>query len=416
MGHSWSQRAYYISRGQWCWDCAHYSENATSAAMQMLAKSRGGQFLSKRWLGTGLKHRWKCALGHVWQAKPNSITQGRWCPECSGRLSERICRAYFEKVFRTRFPPAWPKWLTNSRGYFMELDGYSKKLSVAFEFQGIQHYKSTRFFHQGDRNVRLQRSDDARKRQLCKRNGVRLILVPYTLKHGQYPDFILTACRRLGIKPPAVGKNFKVDLRRTFSPDTLEQLRSIAQKRGGVLLAVAYLGSNKPISWSCAKGHTWAATPSSIKMGSWCPACSNRIKWSLTDIGSWARANGLQCLSKRYTHNRQKLEWVCPKGHNWHAQWNSVRIGSRCPDCAGTRKKTIGEVQALAERRGWACLSKRYIGADKVLRFRCSRGHAIGKTWTQLRLGLPCQPCAGNQSRSIAAKKQWAQRRALIAS
>lgn len=411
LGHLWSQRAYYIGRGQWCWDCAHHLENATPAAMQALAKSRGGQFLSKRWRGTGQKHSWKCALGHLWRAKPNSITQGRWCPECSGRLSERICRAYFEKIFRTRFPPTWPKWLMNSRGHFMELDGYSKTLSLAFEFQGVQHYKSTRFFHQGDRTVRLQRSDDARKARLCRENGVRLILVPYTLKQGQYPEFILAACRSLGIRPPKIGKDFRIDLRKTFSPDTLEQLRSLAQERGGALLSDAYLGSNVPISWSCAKGHSWAATPSSIKMGSWCPVCSEKIKWSLVDIESWAKANGLMCLSKRYTHNRQRLEWKCRKGHVWQAQWNSVRSGSRCPDCAGKRKKTIGEVQVLAKRRGWLCLSKRYLGADKVLRFRCSRGHAIGKTWTQLRRGIACGPCFGHKNRSMAAKRRWAKRR-----
>lgn len=414
MGHLWSQRAYYISRGQWCWDCAHHSENATPAAMHSLAESRGGKFLSKNWKGTGVKHRWKCGLGHTWHAKPNSITQGRWCPECSGRLSERICRTYFETIFRSRFPPAWPKWLTNSRGHFMELDGYSKRLSLAFEFQGIQHYKSTRIFHKGNRDVQLQRLDDARKRRLCQTNGVRLFLVPYTLQHKRYPEFILAACRRLGIKVPTVSRNFKVDLRKTFSPDALEQLRSIAQRRGGTLLADTYLGSNKPIPWSCVKGHAWAATPSSIKMGSWCPVCSKKSKWSLVDIGAWATENGLQCLSKRYTHNRQRLEWACPKGHVWHAQWNSVRIGSRCPDCAGTRKKTIGEVRALAKQRGWTCLSKRYIGANEVLRFRCSRGHAIGKTWTQLRLGITCGTCFGHKNRSKAAERRWAKRRATI--
>jgi hypothetical protein len=29
--------------------------------------------------------KWKCARGHVWEAPPDSIQSGRWCPQCRGR-------------------------------------------------------------------------------------------------------------------------------------------------------------------------------------------------------------------------------------------------------------------------------------------------------------------------------------------
>lgn len=413
-GHRWAQRAYYIIRGQWCWACAHFSEKATPAYMQELAASRGGRFLSKGWRGTGVKHSWQCALGHMWQAKPNSITQGRWCPECSGRLSERICRAYFERIFRTKFSPAWPIWLTNARGFRMELDGFSKKLSLAFEFQGVQHYRATRFFHQRDRTIALQRTDDRRKRTLCRRHGITLIQVPYKLSHEGYPKFIGRVCAQAGIPIPTRGKPFRIDLGKAFSPDHLAPLRKIATSRRGELLSTAFLGNKGPLEWKCTKGHTWEAIPTSIQRGSWCPLCASRRKWRIEDIVAWAAARSLRCSSKVYTHNRQRLIWLCKKGHSWQAQWNSVRIGSRCPDCAGTRKKTIGEVQKLAGSRGWKCTSKIYIGADRPLRFLCAKEHAIKKTWTQLRLGIRCHLCLGSKERSLAAVRAWATRRGRL--
>lgn len=277
-GHQWAQRAYSLLRGQWCWDCDHSSPKATVDYMKKLATSKGGRFLSKRWRGTGTKHKWGCALGHIWNATPNSITQGRWCPECSDRLSERICRAYFEQIFHTPFRPAWPEWLTNSRGQRMELDGFSKRLALAFEFQGVQHYKPSRFFHQGNRTFKIQRADDLRKHRLCRAHGVRLIHVPHTIKPENYLKLIRDECRHKGARFPKIPRAFRVDLRKASSPNTLSRLQKVAAKKGGRLLAGSYLGSTAALLWRCKKHHSWKASPSSILSGSWCPVCAKKAR------------------------------------------------------------------------------------------------------------------------------------------
>jgi len=52
-------------------------------AMQVIARSRGGTFLSTEFLGEGYKHRWKCKEGHEWEARPRDIKHhGSWCPTC----------------------------------------------------------------------------------------------------------------------------------------------------------------------------------------------------------------------------------------------------------------------------------------------------------------------------------------------
>ena len=54
----------------------------TLADMQELAKSRGGQCLSTDYVDIKSKLKWKCALGHEWEATPRLHLAGHWCQEC----------------------------------------------------------------------------------------------------------------------------------------------------------------------------------------------------------------------------------------------------------------------------------------------------------------------------------------------
>ena len=51
--------------------------------MQGLASLRGGKCLSPAYVHAHHKLEWECGEGHRWEAKPNYIQQGGWCPECA---------------------------------------------------------------------------------------------------------------------------------------------------------------------------------------------------------------------------------------------------------------------------------------------------------------------------------------------
>ena len=53
--------------------------------MRQVAARRGGKCLSKKYLNNRTKLQWQCAKGHIWEAPPNTIQQGHWCPTCGGR-------------------------------------------------------------------------------------------------------------------------------------------------------------------------------------------------------------------------------------------------------------------------------------------------------------------------------------------
>ena len=53
--------------------------------MHALAKERGGECLSTKYINTRTKLKWQCAKGHIWDAQYSTIRRGSWCPTCAGQ-------------------------------------------------------------------------------------------------------------------------------------------------------------------------------------------------------------------------------------------------------------------------------------------------------------------------------------------
>lgn len=82
-GHAWEAPAAGVLQGAWCRQCYYDSMRSNIKAMKNMARARGGDCLSKEYVDSATKLQWQCSIGHTWYAIPHSITQGRWCPECS---------------------------------------------------------------------------------------------------------------------------------------------------------------------------------------------------------------------------------------------------------------------------------------------------------------------------------------------
>ena len=106
---------------------------------------------------------------------------------------ELICRAYLEKLFNKPFAKARPDFLRNpvtGGDYNLELDCFNSELKLALEYNGVQHYKFTPYFHKNKEAFMNQKYRDEMKRTRCKEYGIRLIEVPYTIKHHMIESFI----------------------------------------------------------------------------------------------------------------------------------------------------------------------------------------------------------------------------------
>lgn len=175
-GHQVSMMLGNIRRGSWCRLC--YEESLRLDGLRIaneIAAEHKGECLSTSYVNTGSLLQMKCKEGHTWGACLDNLVYGEtWCPYCRLKC-ERKCRDIFEALTGKQFPKMKPKWLQG-----LELDGFCKELSLAFEYNGAQHYKVVPMWHKnGDEDLEQQKSRDARKIRLCDDNWVTLIIIPY---------------------------------------------------------------------------------------------------------------------------------------------------------------------------------------------------------------------------------------------
>ena len=78
---------------------------------------------------------------------------------------------------------------------------------------------------------------------------------------------------------------------------SIEEMREIAEQRGGQCLSTKYVNANTALKWRCSEGHEWEAKPAYVKGGTWCPACSGRQKLSLEALKNEAIQRGGRLLS-----------------------------------------------------------------------------------------------------------------------
>lgn len=129
-------------------------------------------------------HEWMTTMTLAINPQNNRPRQS--CPKCYptryGASEERV-RKIIEHTTGEPFPKARPSsdvpWLKG-----MHLDGFNKKLGVAFEYQGYQHYERDCHFHgktATERKIAFEelKRRDARKRFQCMYHGVLLICIPY---------------------------------------------------------------------------------------------------------------------------------------------------------------------------------------------------------------------------------------------
>ena len=111
---------------------------------------------------------------------------------------EEICRQVLQELFNQPFPKIRPKFLFNSvTGENLELDMYNKDYKLAVEYNGQQHYKFNSFMHGGSKDKFYgQQYRDKMKTDIFRKLGICLIEVPYTVKHDDIPNFLMTELRK----------------------------------------------------------------------------------------------------------------------------------------------------------------------------------------------------------------------------
>lgn len=395
-GHLWQATPNSIKDGTWCPDCYLNKENFLNQ-LKKIAEMKGGICLSEEYINSHTHLQFRCQLGHEWKATPNNIKNGKWCPKCSQSRSERICRKFFEEIFEEKFPQTKFKWLKNSEGNLMHLDGFNSKLRLAFEYNGIQHYKFKKNWFKTKTEFEKRKLDDKTKKNLCSAHKITLIEIPYTIKFDHLENYIFRAAKRAGIY--VKERKRKLDWRKfkVYSPNKLKTLQEIANKRGGVLLSKFYYNNRTKLTFQCSKGHLWKSRPYRIKIGDWCPECYQEQGNELKGIKAQELLEVIMTknghLLSDYESRRTKVKIQCSQGHIWEALPIAVKSGSWCPECHHNKEFYLNEIKDIARQRGGKCLSNDYLNNKTKLKFICENGHEWWAIPKSIKEGTWCPHC-----------------------
>ena len=176
-GHQWRATGGSIKFGSWCSICSGNAPK-TLSDMQELAEKRGGKCISKQIVNVMTHLKWECSNGHQWEATPNCIHKGRWCPECNSKknVAECKCREIIEELTGLKFPCT-----RRVLGGGYELDMYNERLNLAFEYNGRQHYVFTPQWHRTPSALADQQKRDRKKKELCRQKRINLEVIHYKI-------------------------------------------------------------------------------------------------------------------------------------------------------------------------------------------------------------------------------------------
>jgi len=121
-----------------------------------------------------------CVCGKVQKGDLNRVLLSRRCVFCNCGRSEALTRKIYEGITQKEFVNCRPSWLNG-----LELDGYNEELQMAFEYNGIQHYKyMPGFFHKkGIKTFNDQLRRDKLKEKICSDRGIQLHVIPYVFNY-----------------------------------------------------------------------------------------------------------------------------------------------------------------------------------------------------------------------------------------
>jgi len=109
-------------------------------------------------------------------------------------------------------------------------------------------------------------------------------------------------------------------------------------------------------------------------------------------------SRGCVLLSKEYTNNKQKLDYICPNGHVHSMAWYHWQEGHGCPECLAVENSKrfrldFDIVKDSFTKAGYILLTTRYINANQQLEYICSAGHKHFMTWNNWSKGHRCPSC-----------------------
>ena len=175
--------------------------------------------------------------------------------------------------------------------------------------------------------------------------------------------------------------------------------------------------SNRKVWWKCEMGHEWEAVIYSRTVGNGCPYCSRRkVQRKITDLATthpelskeWHPTKNEPLKPSDVSAGMHKqIWWKCEKGHEWQAPIYSRVKGNGCPYCSGRRAwRGFNDLATthpdLAKewhptKNGELTPFDITAGSQKVIWWKCEKGHEWKAVVYSRLAGNGCPYCSGNK-------------------
>jgi len=229
-GHAWEAIWNNVRRGSWCKKCSVETLNKKTGSenedvllkMRKCAISRRGELLSGIYKNALTKYRWRCELGHEWEATwANVFHLESWCKICAYKNpNKKRCGKQGNIGKRVKFESIVELVQKKGGRVISPMEDYkNNKTKIKYE---------------------------------CEKGHIFEAHFNFVQQGGW--------CRTCRVKVV-----------------TIEDLRQLAQKFGGELISEKYKGVMQKHDWKCSSDHVFQKTPNAVKRGEWCTFCGDKI-------------------------------------------------------------------------------------------------------------------------------------------
>ena len=282
-GHEWDAKPSFVKSGTWCPACSG-RQKLSLEMLQVEAVERGGRLVSTRYVNAHSPLRWECVEGHQWDAAASKLRYGTWCPYCAGKARlnieemrelARSCggECLSKRYINLKTPLKWrcaEGHVWKAMPGMIKPSGYQERGTWCPECAKAPRYTLDDMHElaarRGGKCLSPAYVNNDTPLKWCCAKGHAWSATPNRIR--PYSE------KTRGSWCPVCA----LDNRKL----TIEVMRATARERGGECLSKEYVNSRSPLQWRCAQGHVWWARPNHVKpygpqkRGSWCPQCSGR--------------------------------------------------------------------------------------------------------------------------------------------
>ncbi len=313
-GHTWRAIPNSIKKGHWCPYCAGLAKK-TIQEMRKLAQKRNGRCLSSNYINSRICLKWMCNKGHKWEAAPNSIKQGSWCPYCAGKAKKTI-KDMHELAAAKNGKCLSDKYINTSTKLLWQC-----AYGHTWEAIPQKNYWCPYCAGLAKKTIQDMHEFASKKGGKCLSN--KYVNSKTKLKWECASGHIWQAVPNDSWCPFCGGTAKK----------TIKDMHKLAAANNGKCLSVKYINKRTKLKWECSKGHKWETAPTNVQSGCWCPYCAGTKKKTIKDMHELASAKNGKCLSIKYINSNTKLKWQCKRNHIWKAKPRDIKSGTWCPHC-----------------------------------------------------------------------------------